>query len=177
MSANAKTSFSKEAFITYFVLNLGLWIVLTNSVHPQELITGAVVATAAAIAGAFVYKDKHGALMPGSILSPMRLVNLLRFTIYLIFQIVLANIDVAKRVISPAMPINPGIVKVSTNLKSPLGRMILANAITLTPGTLTVNIEGDVLCVHWIDVESEDIQTATQTIVGDFEKHLEGIFG
>jgi len=177
MSATASSRFSKEAFFTYLMINMGLWVALTRSIDPQELIAGGVVALAAAWAGALVYEDKNGPLMPGSILSPLRLIHLLRFIAYLMWQIVLANWDVARRVISPAMPINPGIVKVKTELKSPLGRMILANAITLTPGTLTVNIEGDVLCVHWIDVESDDIEAATQTIVGDFEKYLEVIFG
>ena len=177
MSAATRSRFPMEAFLTYLIINMGLWIALTRSLDPQELIVGGVVALIAAWAGAAVFEGEYGPLMPQSIFRPKRLFGLVRFVLYLMWQIVLANWDVARRVISPAMPINPGIVRVHTELKTPLGRMILANAITLTPGTLTVNIEGDTLCVHWIDVTSEDVEAATQTIVGDFEKYLEVIFG
>jgi multicomponent Na+:H+ antiporter subunit E len=66
-----------------------------------------------------------------------------------------ANIDVAYRVISGK--INPGIVKISPNLKSDLGITMLANSITLTPGTLSVDIdeENNDLYIHWINVKSK----------------------
>ena len=83
----------------------------------------------------------------------------------------------ARRVITPSLPINPGIVEVKTKLKSKMGRMILANSITLTPGTLTIDIQDDILYIHWIDVQSEDIDEATKTIVRKFEKYLEKIYG
>ena len=52
---------------------------------------------------------------------------------------------------------------------------MLANSITLTPGTLTVDVEGDALLVHWIDCPpGTDIATATQTIASGFERHLRG---
>jgi multicomponent Na+:H+ antiporter subunit E len=86
-------------------------------------------------------------------------------------------LDVAKRVVSPNLPINPGIVKVKTKLTSRLGRMILANSITLTPGTLTVETDEDNFYIHWIDVTSEDIEEATRKIVRKFEKYLEVCFG
>ncbi|MFH1458417.1 MAG: Na+/H+ antiporter subunit E [Candidatus Omnitrophota bacterium] len=89
-----------------------------------------------------------------------------------------ANIDVALRVINPKLPINPGIVKVRTNLKSDTALTFLANSITLTPGTLCVDIkpkEG-VLYIHWIDVKSQDIEEATRLIVDRFEHVLKRIF-
>lgn len=54
--------------------------------------------------------------------------------------------------------------------------MILANSITLTPGTLTVNIDEDKLFIHWIEVKTADQQLATQEIVRKFEKYLEKIY-
>ena len=79
--------------------------------------------------------------------------------------------------IKPVIPINPGIVSVRTKLKSPIGRMALANSITLTPGTLTVDIKEDKLYIHWIDVTDLDEEAATRKIVSGFEKYLEVIFG
>ncbi len=58
-----------------------------------------------------------------------------------------------------------------------MGRMILANSITLTPGTLTIDIKDDELYIHWIDVKTMDAQQASQKILGKFEKILEVIYG
>jgi len=58
-----------------------------------------------------------------------------------------------------------------------MGRMILANSITLTPGTLSVDANGDHYYIHWIDVTDVDEESATKEIVAGFEKYLEVIFG
>lgn len=77
----------------------------------------------------------------------------------------------------PTIPINPGVVEVKTKLKSPVARLILANSITLTPGTLTVDIKDETLLVHWIDVKSTDLEKTTKYIAASFEKYLEVIYG
>jgi multicomponent Na+:H+ antiporter subunit E len=89
-----------------------------------------------------------------------------------------ANFDVAYRVVHPKLPIKPGIVKVKTKLKSDTGLTFLANSITLTPGTMSVDIdkENGYLYIHWINVKSTDIEKATEIIVSRFEKILEKIF-
>jgi multicomponent Na+:H+ antiporter subunit E len=55
--------------------------------------------------------------------------------------------------------------------------MVLANSITLTPGTLSVDIAGDQMYIHWVDVESRDVEAASRRITASFEKYLEVIFG
>jgi multicomponent Na+:H+ antiporter subunit E len=93
------------------------------------------------------------------------------------WYVLVANLDVVYRVVHPEMPIKPGIVKVKTILKTPAGRTMLANSITLTPGTLTVDIDdNDYLYIHWINVKSDDIEQATRHIVSRFEKVLRRIF-
>jgi multicomponent Na+:H+ antiporter subunit E len=89
-----------------------------------------------------------------------------------------ANFDVAYRVVHPKLPIKPGIVKVKTRLKSDTGLTFLANSITLTPGTMSVDIdrENGYLYIHWINVKSADVEKATEIIVSRFEKILEKIF-
>jgi multicomponent Na+:H+ antiporter subunit E len=111
------------------------------------------------------------------ILSPKRVLYGLAYIPYMIWAIIMANFDVARRVLSPKLDINPGIVKVKTRLKTPVGRMILANSITLTPGTLTVDIIGENMYIHWVDVESRDAEAASRKIAAGFEKYLEVIFG
>jgi len=95
-----------------------------------------------------------------------------------LWEVLKANIDVAYRVAHPSLPIKPGIVKVKTSLRSDIACTLLANSITLTPGTMSVDIDQDrsVLYVHWIDVRSHDIESATQIIVERFEKILRKIF-
>ena len=95
-----------------------------------------------------------------------------------IWECLKANIDVALLVINPKLPIEPGIVKVKTTLKSDTAITFLANSITLTPGTFCVDInpEEGILYIHWIRVQSQDTAEATRLIVGKFEAVLKKIF-
>jgi multicomponent Na+:H+ antiporter subunit E len=107
-------------------------------------------------------------------------IKLLKFLfIYLpvfIWKLILANLDVARRVLSPRIPLNPGIVKVKTDLKGDFGKLTLANSITLTPGTLSIDVEDDYVFVHTIDVKGKTESENQANISGPFEKILGGIF-
>jgi multicomponent Na+:H+ antiporter subunit E len=92
-------------------------------------------------------------------------------------EIIKANIDVAYRVLLPRMPISPGIVVIRTSLKSNIARLILANSITLTPGTFTLDVVGDKLLIHWISVKAKDVDGATSLVGEKFERYLRPIFG
>lgn len=70
------------------------------------------------------------------------------------------------------MPIRPGIVKIRTTLKSDFARTLLANSITMTPGTITVDIIGDEFYVHWIFIRSDDPATYTRMVTGRFEEYI-----
>ena len=74
------------------------------------------------------------------------------------------------------MPIKPGIVKVKLTLKSNFARTMLANSITMTPGTIAVDIVGDELFVHWIYVSSENPEEYGKLISGRFEKFIKKAF-
>jgi multicomponent Na+:H+ antiporter subunit E len=58
-----------------------------------------------------------------------------------------------------------------------VGRLALANSIALTPGSLVVDMEGDSLFIHWLDVKTTDQEKASLAIAGAFEEHLEKTFG
>ena len=107
-------------------------------------------------------------------------VKLLKFVfIYIpvfIWKLVLANLDVARRVLSPKIPLNPGIVKVKTDLKGDLGKLTLANSITLTPGTLSIDVDDEHIYVHTLDVKGVGEVEQSKKIAGLFEKILGGIF-
>jgi multicomponent Na+:H+ antiporter subunit E len=132
-----------------------------------------VVALLAAVLATGVTDNRAGLRL----LDPKRVIYALVYVPYLLWSIILSNLDVARRVLSPRLDINPGIVRVRTGLKNPVGRLILANSITLTPGTLSVDIVGDYLYIHWVDVKARDTEAASRRIAASFEKYLEVIFG
>lgn len=72
---------------------------------------------------------------------------------WLIKEIIVSNWQVAKIVISPRMPLKRNLVTVSANQQSPLGKVIFANSITLTPGTVSVEMLGDKIRVHALSLE------------------------
>jgi multicomponent Na+:H+ antiporter subunit E len=162
-----------RAFLAPAVLLFALWLLLAGSLDPQELIVGGVVALLVAALVSGSVRSLSGGRAP----LAKRVAYALAYVPYLLWQILLANIDVARRVANPRLPISPGIVRVRTNLESPLGRLILTSSITLTPGTLTVETDGGDLFIHWIDVTADGIEESTKSIVGGFERYLEVIFG
>jgi len=141
-----------------------IWMGLTMSLSTQELTTGFIVSFIIALLYVKNYEsnDKFS-------------FNPIAYIIYLIVflkNLVLSNWDVAKRVIDPKLPINPGIVAIKTNLKEDYKKLMLANSITLTPGTITLDVKDDTLYIHWIDVLAEDIEKASKEIAGDFERTI-----
>ena len=75
---------------------------------------------------------------------------------WLLKEIVVANFQIARVIIAPQMPIRPHMIDVKASQASELGHVIYANSITLTPGTVTVDVEGGVLHVHALTQESAD---------------------
>jgi multicomponent Na+:H+ antiporter subunit E len=144
---------------------------LTLSVNKQELLTGFIVSFILSFA---LYRSFQIIGFPNVTLK--KAIAFCVFIIILFKEIVIANFDVAYRVIHPKMPIKPGIVIIKTTLKQDLAKMILANSITLTPGTFTLDIQKDRLLIHWINVKTDNIDEATNIIGGKFEKYLKIIF-
>ncbi|MGQ9678686.1 MAG: Na+/H+ antiporter subunit E [bacterium] len=157
--------------IAYFIAGLSVWLLLGWTLQYQEVIAG--VAVAAISAGIF------GGTLPiraSKLFNPVRWFWLLIYIPVFTWQCLKANIDVALRVLSPGMNLKPGIVKIKTELKSDIAKVFLANSITMTPGTLTVEIKDDTLYIHWIEVQSEDPLEWAKIIKGPFEFFLARIF-
>ncbi len=157
--------------IVFFLSAFALWLLLTQNLQPLSVGAGLVVSLLAT----FLF-GRRFATEQVKFLQPKRYWGFLKYLISLIYHMVLANIDVSYRVLHPARPINPGIVRIKTQLKTDVARTFLANSITLTPGTLTVEISGDTLYIHWIDVKSQDELEAKKKIVRNFEKYLKEVF-
>ncbi|MBO32938.1 MAG: cation transporter [Rhodospirillaceae bacterium] len=86
---------------------------------------------------------------------------------WLLGEIVKANIDVAWRIIQPTMPIGPNLLRVKGSQKSELGNVIYANSITLTPGTVTVELEEGLLRVHALTTEA-----AEEVMSGEMDRRV-----
>ncbi len=161
------------SFITYLLLTtgsgslLGLWSV-------EEILIGLILSliTGFICQGLFV-KDSY------RMANPVRWILFLAYLIGPFFvALAKANIDVAYRVITGK--IRPGIVKIKPDLKTDLGITMLANSITLTPGTLSVDIDEDTheLYIHWINVDDEAIKKSPvdcKYICGNFPQWVRRI--
>ncbi len=159
-------------FLVFALMLFGIWLLLNGSLSPQIMAVGALLSVFIALTAA-----RSNDLFKPLRLNPKALIHAVLFLFVFIVEVIKSNIDVALRVVSPSLPIHPGIVEVNTSLTSPLARLILTSAITLTPGTLTVDSRDGRLFIHWIDVRSADIEAASQAIVRKFERHLEVMYG
>jgi len=158
--------------VVVFVLVLIIWLILTWTLNYQDLLVGIGVSFLLTIfMGDFLSKSSKK-----KILQPKRYLWFLLYIPVFLYFCIRANFDMAYRVIHPRLPIKPGIVKVRTTLKSQAARMVLANSITLTPGTLSIDMKGEYLYIHWIYVVSKDVEKATQIIVKKFESILKEVF-
>lgn len=162
--------------LSTFVLCFGFWILLTWSFDAQELIAGVIVSLVVALFSArfFIHDRAFRFFNPLTLLTAL----FYNFVVFL-WELIKANWDMAKRCYGGCKKINPGIVKVPVNLKGNYAQAQLANCITLTPGTITMEIaeENDqtYYYIHWIDVTA-DGEEAGDMIKGNMEKWIRRIW-
>ena len=151
-----------------------IYIVFTGSITPYDIVTGvAVAALTAALFSHLLVENTSKSL------NPIRLLWLIIYALYYFTIIEMrAHLDVAKRIIHPKMPLNPGIVRVPYNVGTEYAIVTIANSITNTPGTVVVDLDEDkkVFYVHWIDVKGVEPETTYKNISMTFEKYAKKIF-
>jgi len=163
---------ASDGFFWLWALLTLVWIAISSSFELGSVITGALIA--AALAYMFA---RRFAIWRGIRFSPTRLYHFIIYTGVFVVELVRANINMMRYVYAPRLSVEPGVVKVKTNLKSPIGRLALANSISLTPGSLVLDIGEDELLVHCLDMRAIDPKKVTETVSGPFEAHLEKAFG
>jgi len=144
------------------------WIIFNGRITLEIVIFGIVIAAAV-----FAFMCKF---MDYSIKKELRLYKkvpeFLKYVFLLVKEIIKANMAVIKMILTRREVTEPTLVKVHTDLKSETAKVMLANSITLTPGTITVSMEGDTLLVHCLDKSlSEGMEDS------DFVKMLEKMEG
>ncbi|MBC8312708.1 MAG: Na+/H+ antiporter subunit E [Candidatus Cloacimonetes bacterium] len=158
--------------IAVFFLAYITWILITVKFTIPSLLVGLVFSIVTAIVAGEIL------IITERKFHLNRIIYTIAYILKLFWEMLKANLHVAYIVIHPKLPVKPGIVKIKTKLKRDSALTMLANSITLTPGTLTVDIdkENQILYIHWIDIVATDIKTATELIGNKFEKLLEEIF-
>lgn len=159
-------------FIGLWLLLAFIWLAVSSSAAVESIATGVL------LSGILAYVfSRRDSVWSDLRLSPARLYHFLRYTGVFAFELIRANLNMMRYVYSPRIDIKPGIVKINLRLKSPIGRLALANSIALTPGSLVVDVTDDAMFVHWLDVQTTDPDEATRIIAGPFAEDLEKTFG
>lgn len=135
--------------IFIWLLLLVFWFLISASFHWQHVVTGILLSAGLTLAWNQLTIDEYGK----TTIKLRQLKIFLRYIIFLLVEIIKANFAVAFIVLNPKMPISPGLIVLKITLKKDLPRVFYANSITMTPGTITVDIEGDRLLVHGMTKE------------------------
>lgn len=152
-----ETSFSLSRFLGRLrpgmVITLILfWTILSGTIHWQHLLLGFLSAIFITFFwGDFLLDEQEGLPLNGK--------RLYLFSIYLkdlLVEIVKANIEVVKIVLDPKLPISPCFIRYKIYLNCTLSQVLLANSITLTPGTLSTYLQGDEIIVHALNREGAE---------------------
>lgn len=153
-------------FLGTAVILFAFWMLLSGKFDTFHLTLGAICC--ALVAYLF-----HDLLFANTRVGDMRVIawRFITYMPWLIGQIVLSNIHVASLVLRPKMPIDPQIIKFKTKLETDISCVTLANSITLTPGTITMDIKDGVYYVHALSKKvAEDLNT------GEMEDRVAHIF-
>ncbi len=167
----AKTPSKFARFLYSWIIFFIVWLAFTSTLALWEVVTGLVVS--------FILALMFYQMFTSWGWKGFRLKSLYYSVIYVLnflWLMIKANLNVAKIVLTPSLPINPGIVEFETKLDNDYAKMILANSITLTPGTFTVDIKGNKYFIHWLNVEATDPDEVYKIIAEPFEKILLKIF-
>lgn len=145
------------------------WLWLNNTVHPGHILLGALLAVA------IPYLTRHFWPEPIVVDRPLRVIQYVAIVTY---DIVLANLQLALLILGPVSRLRPAFVRVPLDLRTDFAVTMLASTVTLTPGTVSVDVEGDVvtgrrLVVHVLRCVDE--QEMVRSIKERYERRLQEI--
>ena len=128
-----------------------LWIMLSGHYTPLLLSLGLL----SVLIVAFISSRMNLIIFDQPILQ-LYFIKFIPYGFWLIIQILRSNIDVCRRILNPKLPINPQLVKVKSTQTSNLAKVIYANSITLTPGTISIDLDGSEIEVHSLSEKGVD---------------------
>jgi multicomponent Na+:H+ antiporter subunit E len=161
---------SRIGALLQFALLLAFWLLLSGEWRPLFVAMGVV---SSALVTMLTYPLLRESLSSDGPAPGRRLVRAgwgIVFVAWLLWRIVVASAQVANFALRPSLPFQPRFVRFTTKMRRPLSRVVLANSITLVPGTLTVRLDGDGYLVHClIPGATDDLESARmQNLIGRF---------
>lgn len=171
-SRKSVVPFIPQGMLSLWIVLFVIWMVANSALSLAVALTGAVITFALA----YIFAATSDA-WKNIRWTPRGLYHFIAYTGTFVAELVRSNINMMGYVYARRIDIKPGIVKVRTRLTSPIGRLALTSSIALTPGSLVIDLRGDTLFIHWLDVKTTDIDEATKVLVAPFETHLEKVFG
>lgn len=145
----ALKSLSAQNLIASFISLMAFWYIMSGFFDITKSLMG-VVSVGIVIAVNHKLKAHSYFANETDVIKDLRFIYMPYYFAWLLVQIISSGINVAKILLSPSLPIKTSIVKFRVDFPNPHCKMILGNSITLTPGTLTVDIVGDEFIVHSI---------------------------
>ena len=152
-------------FIFWSIMLFIIWVVLTGSLEVADIVIGIIISGSISFLYLTLFEHKE----EFEFINPFWL---LIYLFILIKNIIKSNIYLTKILARRELNLTPAIVAVPTKLKSDWKKLLLANSITLTPGTLTLDIKDDMLFIHIIEYSIDDNKL---DITGEFERVIEKI--
>ncbi len=155
-----------------FAAVLAVYLFYTGSVSKYDLTTGFIVALIVSfLIGHWLIENDL------KLFSPKRWFYATLYGLrYFLVEETKTHIDVAKRIFT--LKANPGIIRIPLDVESDYGKVLVANSITNTPGTVVIDIsdDGKWLYVHWIDVSTLDEEEIKRKVIAYFEEYAKRIF-
>lgn len=166
---NVARSWLPHPFLTGVLLLAWLW--LNNTLHPSHVLLGLLLAVA------IPYATRHFWPEPIVVDRPLRVIQYVTIVCY---DVVVANLQLAALILGPTSRLRPMFVRVPLDLRSDFAVVLLASTVTLTPGTVSVDIEGDSTAGRWLVVHvlrCLDEKALVRSIKDRYERRLQEILG
>jgi multicomponent Na+:H+ antiporter subunit E len=148
-----------------------VWLLFTASLDSYAVVAGAIGSIVIAAITHNVFIAEHEASLRSFMPRPLRA---LAFMLYLIWSMYLSSGAMLAAILRGHA--SPRVVHFRTRLKSDLARMVIANSITFTPGTITLELDDDHLTVHWFLATTKHSRAAGEQVKGRFETFLEKVW-
>jgi multicomponent Na+:H+ antiporter subunit E len=177
---SAESRFRRPSFVVVqFIILFAFWLLLSGHYDIKHVVMGVVAAlivtllTCDLFYSIFFLRGISDSSEKGGLLFVILcFVRILAYIPWLLYQIIIANLRVAYLVLNPRMPINPHFLFFGTGLRRSISLVTLANSITLTPGTVTVDLKEGSLLVHVLEP-----RVAQKPLLGRVQNKVGAIFG
>lgn len=135
-----------------FIMLLLFWLIFNGRITAEILLVGIAVSAVLTYMWSRIFHNSRYTIIP----NPVVAWRYIKYFVRLVIEIICCNIKVMSLILHPQEEIHPQLVTFRTRLRKETHKVILANSITLTPGTITVSMKDDTLCVHGLDASFLD---------------------